>query len=67
MKTFAQQLVSWRRKRGLTHVQAAAELGLPHRTYESYEQGRYEPRTAFARNIIIKIIKKPLDTPTRHA
>lgn len=57
MKTLAQQLGSWRRKRGLTQAQAAAELGLPHRTYEGYEQGRYGARP-FTRKLILKIIQK---------
>lgn len=51
----AQALSKWRQENGLTQAQAAAKLGLPHRTYEAYEQGRYGARP-FTRALILKTI-----------
>jgi transcriptional regulator with XRE-family HTH domain len=55
--SLAQQLSDWRHAQGLTQAQAAAECGISLRTYQEYEQGRYEPRSALARNALLQKVQ----------
>lgn len=55
--TFAHILLQWRTARGLTQAHAAAEMQISPRTYEAYEQGRYEPRSALLRETLLNKIQ----------
>jgi transcriptional regulator with XRE-family HTH domain len=58
MPTFAEKLIAWRDKKGLSNEQVAAELGANVRTVQNWLQGRNTP-PKMVRNIILGIIAPP--------
>lgn len=49
------RLYNWRRARGLTQLQAAAEIGVPFRTYQDTERGVSEPE-GFGKAFLLKML-----------
>jgi DNA-binding transcriptional regulator YiaG len=61
---FASLLLKWRSKHGWTREEAAAKLGVSHRTLQEWEQGRRVPSEMAQRGVFarIKEIEEQQDT-----
>ena len=56
--TFADELKAWRAREGYTQARAAGWLGVPVRTYQSWEQGRWEPEQVGPVRKLLEILKE---------
>lgn len=57
----SERLLAWRKANGLRQVDAAARLGVPHKTYQNWELGRRHPDAGSLRLITLVVDSgKPL-------
>jgi DNA-binding transcriptional regulator YiaG len=57
---FQSLVLKWRTKRKLSQAAAAAELGVPYRTFQDWEYGRRAPQ-GLARTLIARSMLRDLD------